>query len=66
MLVNQHLLIHSPEERVPRQVISLVLQRKQWIRINGSVELLDTPGILWPKIEDRNVGERLANDWFPN
>lgn len=37
-----------------------VTKGKQWIRINGSVELLDTPGILWPKIEDRNVGERLA------
>ena len=37
-----------------------VTKGKQWIRIYGSVELLDTPGILWPKIEDRNVGERLA------
>ncbi|MGN0327341.1 MAG: ribosome biogenesis GTPase YlqF [Lachnospira sp.] len=37
-----------------------VTKGKQWIRIGGSVELLDTPGILWPKIEDRNVGERLA------
>ena len=38
-----------------------VTKGKQWIRINGSVELLDTPGILWPKIEDRNVGEILKD-----
>lgn len=33
---------------------------KQWIRLNKSVELLDTPGILWPKFEDQTVGLRLA------
>lgn len=33
---------------------------KQWIRLNKSLELLDTPGILWPKFEDQTVGERLA------
>lgn len=33
---------------------------KQWIRINKNVELLDTPGILWPKFEDSSVGEHLA------
>ena len=33
---------------------------KQWIRLNKSVELLDTPGILWPKFDDPQVGERLA------
>ena len=33
---------------------------KQWIRLNKSVELLDTPGILWPKFEDQSVGLRLA------
>ena len=30
------------------------------IRLNKSVELLDTPGILWPKFEDQTVGLRLA------
>ena len=33
---------------------------KQWIRLNKNVELLDTPGILWPKFEDQQVGIRLA------
>ena len=37
-----------------------VTRGKQWIRINKQVELLDTPGILWPKFEDRLTGMRLA------
>ncbi len=37
-----------------------VTKGKQWIKINKSVELLDTPGILWPKFEDDTVGEHLA------
>ena len=37
-----------------------VTRGKQWIRLNKNVELLDTPGILWPKFEDRQVGEHLA------
>lgn len=37
-----------------------VTKGKQWIRLNKSLELLDTPGILWPKFEDQNVGMRLA------
>lgn len=37
-----------------------VTKGKQWIRINKQVELLDTPGILWPKFEDQTVGLRLA------
>lgn len=37
-----------------------VTKGKQWVKISGNVELLDTPGILWPKIEDRKVGKRLA------
>lgn len=37
-----------------------VTKGKQWIRINKQVELLDTPGILWPKFEDQKVGLRLA------
>ena len=37
-----------------------VTKGKQWIRLNKSVELLDTPGILWPKFEDQSVGLRLA------
>ncbi len=37
-----------------------VTKGKQWIRLNKSLELLDTPGILWPKFEDQAVGLRLA------
>lgn len=37
-----------------------VTKGKQWIRLNKGVELLDTPGILWPKFEDQKVGLRLA------
>jgi len=37
-----------------------VTKGKQWIRLNKDLELLDTPGILWPKFEDQVVGLRLA------
>lgn len=37
-----------------------VTKGKQWIRLNKNVELLDTPGILWPKFEDQRVGLLLA------
>ena len=37
-----------------------VTKGRQWIRMNRQVELLDTPGILWPKFEDPMVGRRLA------
>ena len=37
-----------------------VTRGKQWIAVDSSLELLDTPGILWPKFEDPAVGELLA------
>lgn len=37
-----------------------VTKGRQWIRLNKNVELLDTPGILWPKFEDQSVGLKLA------
>ena len=37
-----------------------VTKGKQWIRLNKNTELLDTPGILWPKFEDQTVGLHLA------
>ena len=37
-----------------------VTRGKQWIRLDHDIELLDTPGILWPKFEDPEVGFRLA------
>ena len=37
-----------------------VTRGKQWIRVNEEIELLDTPGILWPKFEDKQVALNLA------
>ncbi|MCR5778707.1 MAG: ribosome biogenesis GTPase YlqF [Lachnospiraceae bacterium] len=37
-----------------------VTKGKQWIRLSKQLELLDTPGILWPKIDDRKAGFSLA------
>lgn len=37
-----------------------VTKGKQWIRLGKGLELLDTPGILWPKFEDQEVGMKLA------
>lgn len=37
-----------------------VTKAQQWIRINDDLELLDTPGVLWPKFEDVNQGYNLA------
>lgn len=37
-----------------------VTKGKQWVRLKGNLELLDTPGILWPKFEDQQVALNLA------
>lgn len=37
-----------------------VTKANQWIKLKGNLELLDTPGILWPKFEDESVGLNLA------
>lgn len=37
-----------------------VTRGKQWVKTNFGMEILDTPGILWPKFEDPTVGEKLA------
>lgn len=37
-----------------------ITKGQQWIRVGSTLELLDTPGILWPKFEDQEVGYRLA------
>ena len=37
-----------------------VTRQKQWIRINQNIELLDTPGVLWPKFESEEVALNLA------
>ena len=37
-----------------------VTKKKQWIRVNGNIDLLDTPGLLWPRLDDKDVGLKLA------
>ncbi|WP_416150969.1 ribosome biogenesis GTPase YlqF [Salipaludibacillus sp. HK11] len=37
-----------------------ITKQQQWIKVGKEIELLDTPGILWPKFEDQDVGFRLA------
>ena len=37
-----------------------VTVRKQWIRVQDNIELLDTPGLLWPRLDNNNAGEKLA------
>jgi len=37
-----------------------VTRGKQWIRLNSQIDLLDTPGVLWPKFDDKETGLNLA------
>ena len=37
-----------------------VTRKKQWIRVNEKIELLDTPGVLWPKFESKEVALNLS------
>lgn len=37
-----------------------VTVRKQWIRVQNNIELLDTPGLLWPRLDDNDAGVKLA------
>lgn len=37
-----------------------VTRGKQWVRLENGIEFLDMPGVLWPKFDDKQVGERLA------
>ena len=37
-----------------------VTKGKQWLRVKGEIEILDTPGILWPRFEDQDVALKLA------
>ena len=48
------------EKRAAVQNKPGVTRDKQWITTNIGIDLLDTPGILWPKFEDRTTGENLA------
>ena len=38
-----------------------ITKQLEWIRINNQIELLDTPGILWPRLDDENVALNLAS-----
>lgn len=37
-----------------------VTRTKQWVKLDKDIELLDTPGVLWPKFDDQKVAEKLA------
>lgn len=60
--VGKSTLINSLSKRKGAKVGNKpgVTKGNQWIKIKGDLELLDTPGILWPKFEDENVGLNLA------
>ncbi|SUM32737.1 ribosomal biogenesis GTPase [Staphylococcus gallinarum] len=44
-------------KRVTHQVVT---KQQQWIKVGNALQLLDTPGILWPKFEDQLVGKKLS------
>lgn len=50
----------SGEKRVKAEDRPGVTRENKWVTIKNSIELLDTPGILWPKFEDERTGLRLA------
>lgn len=60
--VGKSTLINSVSGRVMAKTGNKpgVTKGNQWIKLKGQVELLDTPGILWPKFDDENVGEMIA------
>ena len=37
-----------------------VTKQKQWVRVSSNIELLDTPGVLWPKFENEDIAQKLA------
>lgn len=60
--VGKSTLINSLSKRKGTKVGNKpgVTRANQWIKIKGDLELLDTPGILWPKFEEKDVGLNLA------
>ena len=60
--VGKSSFINRIAKRVTAQVGNKpgVTKQKQWIRINEKIELLDTPGVLWPKFESNEVALNLA------
>ena len=60
--VGKSTLINSLSKRKGAKVGNKpgITRKNQWIKVKGDLELLDTPGILWPKFEDKDVGYNLA------
>lgn len=60
--VGKSTLINSLSKRKGTKVGNRpgITKGNQWIKIKGGLELLDTPGILWPKFENKDVGLNLA------
>lgn len=60
--VGKSTLINSLSKRKGAKVGNKpgVTRTNQWIKVKGGLELLDTPGILWPRFEDKHVGLNLA------
>ncbi|MCL2580072.1 MAG: ribosome biogenesis GTPase YlqF [Oscillospiraceae bacterium] len=50
----------APSKRAKVEDRPGVTRGKQWVSLKDGVELLDMPGVLWPKFEDKRVGEHLA------
>ena len=70
-----HRMIQGPGVRICDECVQLCMsileddyslslihisRSKQWVPVDSTLELLDTPGMLWPKFEDVNVGMHLA------
>ena len=60
--VGKSSFINRISKRTTAEVVNKpgVTKQKQWIRINEKIELLDTPGVLWPKFESEDVALKLA------
>lgn len=60
--VGKSSLINRLAKRTPAKVGNKpgVTKQKQWIKVNNNIELLDTPGVLWPKFESQEVALNLA------
>lgn len=60
--VGKSSFINRMTKRVATQVGNKpgVTKHKQWIKVNGNIELLDTPGVLWPKFENEEIALNLA------
>jgi len=60
--VGKSTLINSITGKAPAKTGNKpgVTRSNQWVRTGAGIELLDTPGLLWPRFEDRSVGLKLA------